>query len=51
MKKKEYRCKYCGTTSVAKYASICANCSVKLRLVRKMQQMIRDTAERGKRNV
>lgn len=44
-KKKEYRCKYCGTNAVPKYSNICASCTIRLRLIRKMQKMIRDTVE------
>ena len=47
--KKEYHCKYCGTKAVPKYGTICASCSVKRNLIRKIQKMIRDTAEVGRK--
>lgn len=48
--KKHGNCKYCGCV-LGEYQTICGNCKQKLKLILKMQKMIRDTAERGKRNV
>lgn len=45
MSKKIYRCRYCKSKA-NKYATICSSCSVKLKLIRKIQKMIRDMVER-----
>lgn len=42
------RCKYCGNKA-QNNGFICSECRVKLKLVRKMQQMIKDTFERVRR--
>ena len=41
----EYTCKYCGGKA-QKYQTICANCYVKLRLIRKLLKMVNDMKER-----
>ena len=48
MKKAIGRCKYCGA-KVSKGNDICTQCYTKRRLIRKLQQMIRDTFERVKK--
>lgn len=42
-------CEYCGIR-VDKNQKICGDCRIKLRLVRQLQQMIRDTFERVREN-
>lgn len=48
MSEKEYLCRYCGRKAM-KYATICSGCSKKLKLVRKLLKMVKDTAEEIKR--
>lgn len=43
-------CEYCGS-KVDKNQKICPDCRIKLRLVRQIQQMIKDTFERVKKDV
>ena len=45
--KKKRFCEYCGCE--LKAGDICSTCCMKLKLVRKLQKMIRDTVERGKK--
>lgn len=45
IKKYRYKCEYCGNESKYK---ICGTCCVKLKLIRFLQQMVRDTFERCK---
>lgn len=40
----KYKCKYCGSTVGS--AKICTNCYEKLRLIRKLLKMVRDTYEK-----
>ena len=40
----KYNCKYCGTTVGS--AKICTNCYDKIRLIRKLLKMVRDTYEK-----
>ena len=47
MAEKDKRCKYCDTP--IKYVDICHHCKEKLMLVRKMQAMIRNAKESGKK--
>jgi predicted amidophosphoribosyltransferase len=44
---KKYKgvCKYCGM-GLKQGGHICGDCSMKLKLIRTMQKMIRDTVER-----
>lgn len=37
----EYRCRYCGA-KVGQYMTICGECSKKLKLVRQLQQLLRE---------
>lgn len=46
----EGKCEFCGA-GVGEYVKICSNCMQKQKLIRKMQQMIRDTFERVKKDV
>ena len=39
------KCKYCGTTAVAKYGNICGNCYQKLKLIRTIKQMLKEAKE------
>ena len=45
------KCKYCGRTIKESSASktVCCNCQLKLQLVRKLLQMVRDTYEKSGR--
>ena len=40
----KYNCKYCGTTEGT--TKICTNCYDKIRLIRKLLKMVRDTYEK-----
>jgi hypothetical protein len=42
--KKAIPCKYCGTL-VRKTNGICSNCCVKLKLIRKIQRMVKEYKE------
>lgn len=44
MGKAKYICKYCGSKNNGA-AGICSNCCIKLKLVRKMQRMVREYKE------
>lgn len=43
-------CEYCGT-HVGEPNKICKDCRIKLKLIRQIQQMIKDTFERVKKDV
>ena len=38
-------CKYCGCSGVGSTSNICSNCYAKLRLIRTLLKMVRDTFE------
>lgn len=47
MKKYKIHCKYCDTPICG--GKMCYNCKVKLRLIRKMQKMIKERVEHEKK--
>jgi predicted amidophosphoribosyltransferase len=45
MSQKEYVCRYCGV-KVSKYATICSECSKKLKRVRELKQILKEIKKR-----